>query len=139
MSIPTTDPATMTANRIANQVGALTAGTNLFIGPVRGHSETIPLLCVFIQSTGGPYPERMLGSFRTVKNPHVQVRVRGDGEGGYQAGLDLARQCAAAVDGWHPGGGYMVGRLLDSDVSGMGLDSQGNPEFVFNLEFLWSG
>lgn len=138
MSLPTADPATVTATRLADQVGSLTAGTNLFIGPVRGHSETIPALCVFVAAVGGAPPDRMFGSFRTVKYPHVQVRVRGDGEDGYQAALDLARACASAVDGWRPDE-YMVGRLLDSDVAGMGFDTQGNPEFVFNLEFLWSG
>lgn len=137
MSLPTIDPATVAANRLASEVGSLTAGTNLFIGPVRGQSETIPALCVFVASTGGPIPERVLGSFHTIRRPRVQVRVRGAGEAGYQECMDLARACANALDGWHPDG-YMVGRLVDPDVAGMGFDAQGNPEFVFNLEFMWS-
>lgn len=59
-----------------DEIAELEAAKNLFVGPLRPVSAQVPVLAVFVLSTGGAPPDRTFGSRAEIRYPAVQIRVR---------------------------------------------------------------
>lgn len=73
----------------------LTAGTNLFRGPVRGALDEVPGEAVFVLLSGG-FREGRIGNARVVRDAAIQIVVRGKRDA-FEAGITLARNVWDAV------------------------------------------
>ncbi len=79
---------TVPANDIATELDgagiSLTLGTNLFTGPIRDVSASVPKNSVFVKGLPGGLPERTMGESDELRSPLVSVQVRwttfGDGD-----------------------------------------------------------
>ncbi len=80
MTVPATDVAT----ELAAAGISLTLGTNLFTGPIRDVSASVPKNSVFVKGLPGGLPERTMGESDELRSPLVSVQVRwttfGDGD-----------------------------------------------------------
>ena len=80
MTVPATDVAT----HLAGASISLTLGTNLFTGPVRDVSASVPKNAVFVKGLPGGLPQRTMGEEDEIRSPLVTVNVRwttfGDGD-----------------------------------------------------------
>lgn len=136
MATPEIDIAT----HIANQLGALTLGTNCFHSPVRpaNEAELIPAKAVFSYVTGGTTPYDYCGEDRAERRSRVQVIVRGDRDD-YAGTLSLARSIRDVV---HRSDttltDYVQVRVMEEDPIPIGVDDQGLPMYSINAELLFS-
>lgn len=124
---PTEDVAT----HIAGLVLGLTVGTNLFMGPVRAQSESVPAAAVFVHSEGGDAPEPYLGTGTSDWQPEVTVTVRGAPEA-FQTGQTLARSILKAL---HLADvpGYYLCEAQQSEPDYVGRDDAGCPEWEMDF------
>ena len=72
MTVPATDVAT----HLAGASISLTLGTNLFTGPVRDVSASVPKNAVFVKGLPGGLPQRTMGEVDEIRSPLVSVNVR---------------------------------------------------------------
>jgi len=79
-----TVPATDVAVELAGAGISLTLGTNLFTGPVRDVSASVPKNAIFVKGLPGGLPQRTMGEVNEIRSPLVSVQVRwttfGDGD-----------------------------------------------------------
>lgn len=113
------------------QTTAVTAGTNLFYGPVRAPSTNgaVPVEAVFLMGAGGPPASRVLGTAMELRHPTVQAIIRSTG---FASGDTLARTVYSVLQSASPstGNAYM-------DV----VAQQSEPVFLEqdkNLHYFWS-
>lgn len=97
-----TTPDLDIVNHLNTNVAALTKGTNLFYGPVRGQdtpdASYIPDEAVFVLSSGGPEPNAFLGSINTCEEifSSLTIRVRSAPDD-FDGGQTLARSVRDAL------------------------------------------
>lgn len=135
MGLPATAPADLVVTRLDAEVAGLTAGENLFVGPILAGDAggTLPAEAVFVQVGSGAVDRQMNG--KTLRSPVVQVVTRSPGVAAVQT---LARAALAALDGWRPGtGGYIDCISLQPEPVAMGLDADGNNRLSFNVQLRW--
>ena len=72
MTVPATDVAT----ELAGAGIGLTLGTNLFMGPMRDASASVPKNAVFVKGLPGGLPQRTMGESDEIRSPLVSVNVR---------------------------------------------------------------
>jgi len=91
-------PAAAMVTYLDANVGALTAGTNLFEGPVRSVATGIPDEAVFCLATGGPAPEPFIDSGGGIEERvhSLLIRVRSE-PGEFNDGQTLARSVRDAA------------------------------------------
>ena len=71
-----TVPATDVAAHLAGAGISLTLGTNLFTGPMRDVSASVPKNAVFVKGLPGGLPQRTMGEVDEIRSPLVSVNVR---------------------------------------------------------------
>lgn len=77
MTVPATDVATF----LAAAGLSLTLGTNIFTGPIRGASTSVPKNAVFIKGLPGGLPQRTMGQVDEIRSPIVSIQTRWDNFG----------------------------------------------------------
>lgn len=119
---------------IDSALATLTFGTNLFQGPVRDPSVTVPHQSVFCLSTGGPAPllHSQGGAGPDIKRASVQVRVRSN-VGDFAAGQALARSVWSALQR-AVFAGYMNIVCRESEPVYLGQDDTEHHEWSVNVE-----
>lgn len=133
--MPAQPPDLAVVSHLAASIAALTAGANLFGGPVRPHGQGVPLQAVFCLATGGPVNTPYFGAERSWSVHLVQVRVRSAPEK-FAVGQALGRDCLAAL---HLAQlqGYTSCRVREPGPNYLGVDGNGCHDFSLNVE-LWS-
>ena len=127
-----TTPALDLATYIGTNVGALTLGTNLFVGKVRAKSAQIPSKAVFCLAGGGPAPTAYAdGTTTNYRQSAIQVRVR-DVPRDFGAGQTLARAVRDAVH-QKTIAGYVDVYVEQSEPIYINEDSQGHHEWSINV------
>ncbi len=123
--------------RLAAAVPGLTAGTNLFTGPVREVGDTVPGECVFVLASGGAAPQAYAGPTAVeTRFSGVQVRVR-SAKQSFDAGETLARAVCAALHHQQASmSGYINVRALQSEPLYIGEDKAGYHGWSINLELV---
>lgn len=105
-------------------VGALTAGTNLFEGPVRAVGTGVPDEAVFCIVTGGPAPEPFINAGNVVEERvhSLLLRVRSE-PGEFNSGQTLARSVRDAA---HRASisGYLDVSIRECDPAYLGSDDE---------------
>lgn len=123
---------------ISAESTSFTLGTNLFEGPLREHSEVIPVNCAFVTPTGGEAALRQLKGSSTaatqpeIRRPTVQVRVRWDS-------YATCRAKAAEIHNILENGsitGYMDISARQSSPLYMGREANGYEHFSQNFTLM---
>ena len=114
----------------------LTAGTNLFRGPVRPVGNGVPDKAVFCLETGGapPVPYINAASHGDTWTFDIQVRVRGDREA-----FATTRNLARSIRNTHHRAtisGYLSVTATESAPRPMGFDGGERPEFSLNVKLV---
>ena len=137
-----TAPDTDVVAALTGAIG-LTAGTNLFSGPVRAYTileagtVVVPHKAVFCLATGGPPPMSFVngGSGTDYNWSVVQIRIRSDigSTSDFADGQTLAR---AVRDRLHKAvvTGYIEIRVRESEPNYLAQDDDGHHEWSINLE-----
>ena len=127
-------PDEATSSVLATAGIGLTVGANLFRGPVRPQSATIPHKAVFCLTTGGPAPltHDIKNGGPDIKRGAVQVRVRSD-VGKFEAGQLLATNAWNALQRAEAPG-YMSITCRESAPVYLGLDDTEHHEWTINAE-----
>lgn len=118
---------------VAGSIGVFqaTSGWSIFIGMMPGSPDTA---VVVTQSGGRPSDPKWLLDY-----PNVQVRVRG-AKGNWQAARQKAQDIKDLMLGraseTQPSGDRWVGINLFSDITPLGVDSNGRPEFSVNFAMI---
>jgi hypothetical protein len=131
MALP---PDEAVASVIDTALASLTLGTNLFQGPVRPPSSSVPHKAVFCLATGGPAPlmHTQGNNGPDVKRASVQVRIRGD-VNSFAAGQTLARSVWTALQR-ATFAGYMSIACRESEPVYLGVDNTEHHEWSVNVE-----
>jgi len=113
----------------------LARGTNLFSGPVRQQSTSVPHQAVFVLPSGGPAPDAYSdGTVIEMRYSAIQVIVRSNPKD-YAGGQVLARQVRDALH--HVAvTGYVDIRAMQSEPIYIGPDEADRHLFSVNLE-MW--
>lgn len=129
---PTTDVRT----HLNTQVGALTAGTNLFDGSSHAVGTGVPAKAVFVLASGGPGAEAYIGSPEERRWPNVQCVVRSDAEdfAGGEALARLVRDTLHHQTITRTGGGSYDGRVMQDEPIYMGPNEARQHEWSVNTE-----
>lgn len=143
MSAAPPDEAIVTV--IDAALGSLTAGVNLFPGPVRrpppvGASPELaayPHTAVFCLATGGPAPSTHVqnGTGPDIKFATVQVRIRSEPDttaDAFKNGQALARQVWTALQR-ATASGYISLTCRESEPVYLGEDASGHHEWSVNV------
>jgi hypothetical protein len=120
---------------LLDALAALTRKVNLFEGPVRAQSATVPHQAVFVLPSGGPAPEAYADGTTTERRySAIQITLRSDPKD-YAGGWVLARQVKAAL---HHATvtGYVDIRAMQSEPIYVGPDEADRHLWSVNLE-LW--
>ncbi|KPJ59103.1 MAG: hypothetical protein AMJ46_12620 [Latescibacteria bacterium DG_63] len=129
-------PAAAMVTYLAANVGALTAGTNLFEGPVRPVGTGIPDKAVFVLATGGPAPEPFLaGDASSPDEERVHsllIRVRSE-PGEFNNGQTLARSVRDAAHRASVAG-YLDVSIRECDPAYLGADDEGRHEWSIGVD-----
>ena len=112
----------------------LTAGTNLFIGPIKARSAVVPVDAVFATSAGGPPPERSMGQVEETRRAIVSLQVRWST---MVAGDSKIRAIQNALQGAGISGYLDVGSVESEPVL-IGRDSEGYYLFLLNFELVYN-
>lgn len=112
-----------------SQSTALTAGVNLFRGPVRAPSSNVPVEAVFLNGDGGPPASRVFGGATEVRHPTITTIIRSNG---YDSGYALAQTVYDKLQSASPSTGnvYMDVMALQSEPSFLQQDK--------NMHYFWS-
>ena len=129
---PAADVVAFLTGKAANSV-TLTAGTNLFAGPMRSKDQS-PSPAVFVLNTGGPEPTLYLQGRRdSLFRPTVQVLIRGPA-----GDLEVGERFARGVYAWlhqRVTGGYLSWYARDSAPALVSIeDSSQHGVWSINLE-----
>jgi hypothetical protein len=120
---------------LAAQIGALTKGTNLFIGRLPAKSAIIPSKCASVLPTGGTMPMGFADGSDTAETySSLQVRVRGEPRD-YQDARDLAKSVWDTLN-YATVSGYIECRCEQSEPLYLGEDSAGHHEWTVNVELI---
>ncbi len=125
-------PEETLATWIGSQVAALTLNTNLFAGPVTPDPDQ----GCWVIPTGGPPPERFLGTVPTMKHYNMQVRVRTNKEQ-FPAGRALALEVSdALIAAVHDSSfdAYLDIKVLQSQPFHLPQDDKGMHQWSQNVE-----
>jgi hypothetical protein len=94
------DGAESIRDRIIAQTSAIGGGpwttANVFAGPLRAWTTTIPRKAIFVTPQGGPPPWMRMGSGGNVRRQEFTIYVRGD-VGAFEANRDVADGVWTAV------------------------------------------
>jgi hypothetical protein len=124
--------------KLDTELATLTAGTNLFSGPLRPVSTYIPTKCVFILSLPGGSILNYCDDSRTPQLYDFTMRViiRGNAQD-YSDGLTLARSVRDVIHD-NPPSGYIATRVLTAEPVFFGYDDDGSHLFGIDVEMLYS-
>lgn len=119
---------------LAAQIGALTAQTNLFEGPVRAIGTGIPDEAVFCLVTGGPAPEPFVdgGSAVEERTHSLLIVVRSEPEE-FASGQTLAHSVRDAV---HRASiaGYLDISIRECDPAYLGSDDENHHSWSIGVD-----
>lgn len=123
-------------------IASLTRGTNLFRGPVRGHSGNIPHAAVFVTRSGGGTIRAIKTSSETPgvptvseRSPVAQIRIRSDLPGAPTAFSDGQTLADAVYTALHhqPPTGYCDWYCVAGGPLYLGPDESKRHEWSVNL------
>jgi len=129
---------TVPANDIATELDgagiSLTLGTNLFTGPFREVSASIPKDCVFVKGLPGGLPERTMGQVDEIRSPLVSVQVRNTSfNGGDTKVRDIQETLTGVVIA-----GYLDIATQQSEPLYIGQDNEGLHmwSMIYSLKYI---
>ncbi len=130
MTVPATDVAT----ELAGAGIGLTLGTNLFMGPMRDASASVPKNAVFVKGLPGGLPQRTMGESDEIRSPLVSVNVRWTT---FDAGDTKIRQVQEALQAATISG-YIDVVAQQSEPLVLGQDNEGLHMFmmIFSLKYI---
>ena len=130
MTVPATDVAT----ELAGAGIGLTLGTNLFMGPMRDASASVPKNAVFVKGLPGGLPQRTMGESDEIRSPLVSVNVRWTT---FDAGDTKIRQVQEALQAATISG-YIDVVAQQSEPLVLGQDNEGLHLFmmIFSLKYI---
>ncbi len=130
MTVPATDVAT----ELAGAGIGLTLGTNLFMGPMRDASASVPKNVVFVKGLPGGLPQRTMGESDEIRSPLVSVNVRWTT---FDAGDTKIRQVQEALQAATISG-YIDVVAQQSEPLVLGQDNEGLHLFmmIFSLKYI---
>ena len=134
MATPDADLVT----KLDTELATLTAGTNLFNGPLRPISTYVPTKCVFVYCLPGGSILNYCDGSRTPQlyNATVRIVVRGNDQD-YADGRTLARSIRDAIHDNGPST-YIACRCLNAEPEYYGSDDDGGHLFGLDVEMLYS-
>lgn len=124
------DPEKDVADYLDSNSTALTLNTNLFYGLVRPVSTGLPARAVFVTGSGGPPPQRVIGTTGEIRHAAVQVRVRSTA---YSNGHSLAATVYRTLESATPSS-YMDVAAMQSEPTFLDVDERGL--YHWSLNFL---
>ena len=128
------NPSLDVANYLSSAGIGLTLGANLFEGPIRPVSNSVPAQSVFVSApTGGFAPERTLGRTTELRRPVVQVRVRSPA---WEDGQSLAQAVFETLENADIPG-YLDVVMAQSQPMFIGEDENGNYHWSMDVELLY--
>jgi hypothetical protein len=130
-----TTPDLDLATYLGTQIGALTLGTNLFVGKTRAVGDNIPSKAVFCLATGGPTPQAYMDGTAVEERPSmVQARIRSEPRD-FDGGQTLAR---LVRDTAHHASisGYIDVEAQQAEPFPIGEDAKGHHEWSINFRML---
>jgi hypothetical protein len=104
------------------------AGGNLLVGPVRPESPTVPVVCVFVEQSGGDSPMPYLGEAASFYVSQITATIRG-GVDTFEAGEALARSIITKMHATQSLTGYVYCLALASDPVYTGTNESGSHEW----------
>jgi hypothetical protein len=106
------------------------SGANLFVGTMKPPSTHIPVKSAWILPSGGPAPEHVFGHAYNIRQPTVQILVRG---GAYKESRDFAQSIYNALNGASPTGLWPI-LPMQSEPVWVGPDENNN--FIWSINLL---
>ena len=140
MAVPSTSPEEVIIQLIDSAL-SLTAGTNLFAGPLRPQDAVgIPRDAVFCFSLLSFMPTPYLGVGQDFREFRVEIVVR-RGQDRYTEGVLLARQVWDAVQRADVSAftGYVGTLMAEADPQYLGLDDQRNHRWRMACKLMFKG
>ena len=134
-------PSIDLATALSTLLGDFALGTNIFAGPERPKSASIPSRALFVVPIGGAAKQR---TFRGggVRSPSMQIRVRGEA-GDFDGAETDARTVWTAVDDMVTDSGelveYISALASNSEPIFVGKDDQERFVFTVNVEMKYVG
>ncbi len=130
MTVPPTDVAV----HLAGASIALTLGTNLFTGPMRDASTSVPRNSVFVKGMPGGLPERTMGQGDEIRSPLVSVNVRWSTFNGGDTKIRQIQEALQAATIF----GYIDVVAQQSEPLVLGQDNEGLHLFmmIFSLKYI---
>ncbi len=129
---------TIPANDVATELDgagiSLTLGTNLFTGPLREVSASVPRDAIFIKGLPGGLPERTMGQVDEIRSPLVSVQVRNTSfNGGDTKVRDIQETLTGVVIA-----GYLDIATQQSEPLYIGQDNEGLHlwSMIYSLKYI---
>lgn len=130
MTVPANDVAT----DLAMAGISLTLGTNIFTGPLREVSDSIPKNAVFVKGLPGGLPERTMGQINELRSPLVSVQTRWTTFNGGDTKVRAIQEALHAV----AINGYLDVVAQQSEPFYLGQDNEGLHlwSMIYSLKYL---